>query len=192
MQDSISRISLSKTTSAGFTLIELLVVIVILGILAAVVLVLVDPVKRIGEARDAGRRQAIGQIRVALDEYYTKHGYFPDPNMDASRGGWDDSDIAPFIATLSDEGFLKKVPVDPINDSNYHFSYFRYSAGYDNCDPASGPFYVLGIRKFEGSSLWAFEEPGQKDGSWSCPGDANNGARNWGAEFAAVYGEFEK
>jgi prepilin-type N-terminal cleavage/methylation domain-containing protein len=39
----------------GFTLIELLIVIAILGILAAAILVAVDPVGRIREARDARR-----------------------------------------------------------------------------------------------------------------------------------------
>src|ERR1051325_11024395 len=39
----------------GFTLIELLIVIGIIGFLAAAVLVAVDPVKRIQDARDARR-----------------------------------------------------------------------------------------------------------------------------------------
>jgi len=50
----------------GFTLIELLIVIAIVGILAAAVLVAVDPVKRIQDARDAHRWSETNAILNAV------------------------------------------------------------------------------------------------------------------------------
>jgi len=58
---------------AGFTLIELLVVIAVLGILASVVLVAINPAERMNEARDAGRKSDVGQVSVALESYYATY-----------------------------------------------------------------------------------------------------------------------
>ncbi|MCX7928289.1 MAG: prepilin-type N-terminal cleavage/methylation domain-containing protein [Patescibacteria group bacterium] len=55
----------------GFTLIELLIVIAILGVLAVVVLVAVNPVQQLARTRDAGRKSAIGQVGRTLQAYYT-------------------------------------------------------------------------------------------------------------------------
>ena len=62
----------------GFTLIELLVVIAVLGILAAVVLVAINPTKRLQDARNAGVKSDVGQIGTALEAYYTENnGVYP-------------------------------------------------------------------------------------------------------------------
>jgi len=53
----------------GFTLIELLIVIGILGILAAIVLVAVDPAKRLRQARNARRYAEVNAILNAILNY---------------------------------------------------------------------------------------------------------------------------
>jgi prepilin-type N-terminal cleavage/methylation domain-containing protein len=61
----------------GFTLIELLIVIAILGVLAVVVLVAINPVQQLARTRDAGRKSSIGQVGRALQAYYTaRNGAF--------------------------------------------------------------------------------------------------------------------
>jgi prepilin-type N-terminal cleavage/methylation domain-containing protein len=57
----------------GFTLLELLVVMAILGILAVVVFVGINPAQRQAQARDTGRISAIAQMGRALQAYYTAH-----------------------------------------------------------------------------------------------------------------------
>lgn len=57
----------------GFTLIELLIVMAILGVLAVVVLVAINPVQQLARTRDTGRKSAISQIGRALQAYYTSH-----------------------------------------------------------------------------------------------------------------------
>src|SRR3989344_7103671 len=72
---------------SAFTLIELLVVIAILGILAAAVLVAINPGKRLAQARDAQRKQDINAIANALIGYYTIVGNYPlETNCDTSYG----------------------------------------------------------------------------------------------------------
>lgn len=64
----------------GFTLIELLIVMAILGVLAVVVLVAINPVQQLARTRDAGRKSGVAQIGRALEAYYTSHSgtYVPE------------------------------------------------------------------------------------------------------------------
>ncbi|OGM33061.1 hypothetical protein A2803_03005 [Candidatus Woesebacteria bacterium RIFCSPHIGHO2_01_FULL_44_21] len=51
----------------GFTLIELLIVIAILGTLAVVVLIALNPVQQLARTRDAGRRSTVSQLGHAVE-----------------------------------------------------------------------------------------------------------------------------
>lgn len=62
----------------GFTLIELLIVIAILGVLAVVVLVAINPVQQLARTRDAGRISSVSQLGHAIESYFTSHdGDYP-------------------------------------------------------------------------------------------------------------------
>ena len=94
-----------KKIFGGFTLIELLIVIAILGILAAAVLVAVNPAKRQRQARDSARKSDVGQIATALQAYFTTPGQGLYP---VSMG----------ILTAS--GDLKQIPSGPTGEAyNY-------------------------------------------------------------------------
>jgi len=96
----------------GFTLIELLIVIAILGILAAAVLVAVNPAKRQRQARDSARKNDIGQMATALQAYYTTPGLGKYPAS---------------LATLTTTGDLKMEPKDPTGGT-YSYTFNSASA----------------------------------------------------------------
>jgi prepilin-type N-terminal cleavage/methylation domain-containing protein len=67
-----------KKNNKGFTLIELLVVIGVIAILAAIVLVAVNPARNFAQARDTQRRNDIYQILNAIYQYsVSNEGNFP-------------------------------------------------------------------------------------------------------------------
>ena len=100
----------------GFTLIELLIVIAILGILAAAVLVAINPQKRTRQARDAGRKNDIGSLATELQAYYTTPGQGVYPNGQGCGA------TAPGLVTLTTAGGLKNVPTDPLTAQNYCYT----------------------------------------------------------------------
>mgnify|MGYP001588611184 CR=1 FL=1 len=96
---------LTTNAKRGFTLIELLIVIAILGILAAAVLVAVNPAKRQNQAKDANIKADIASIATALQAYYTSPGAGTYP-VDT--------------ATLVTNQDLKQLPAHP-NGSAYTY-----------------------------------------------------------------------
>lgn len=63
--------SKSSESPKGFTLIELLIVIAVVGVLAAAVLIALNPIEQFKRARDAGLKEAISTIGRQLQGNYT-------------------------------------------------------------------------------------------------------------------------
>ncbi|MCL4387396.1 type II secretion system GspH family protein, partial [Patescibacteria group bacterium] len=121
---------MSSKLQKGFTLIELLVVIAVLGIMAAIVMVAINPGEQLARGRDASRKQIMGQVIKAAQSYSVVKGQYP-----AVR-------VATWINDLTSLGELKTVPASP--SANQSFSvctaapqsgicYYPYypSSGYD-------------------------------------------------------------
>jgi len=62
-------------TQKGFTIVELLIVIVVIGILAAIVIVAFNGVQQ--RARDAERTSEIKTIQKKLEVFKAENGYYP-------------------------------------------------------------------------------------------------------------------
>src|SRR3990167_3080462 len=66
---------LKKTAARGFTIVELLIVIVVIGILAALVVVTYSGIQQ--KARDTERKTDINALHGQLEAYQAQNGKYP-------------------------------------------------------------------------------------------------------------------
>jgi prepilin-type N-terminal cleavage/methylation domain-containing protein len=128
----------AKKKQAGFTLIELLIVIVVIGILAGILVMIIDVQEYQAQARDARRMNDILSVQTALiDSLASQEISLTDTSgcVDCtSHTGSDDIHGNGWVKfnDISGRGLIdiiQNLPVDPINDDTYHFEY--YSDGID-------------------------------------------------------------
>ena len=120
----------------GFTLVELLIVIGILGILAAAVVVVLQPAELLAQARDQQRVQDLSGLNSALvlyvvsttaptfgeTAYHSQGVVGADTCGDTAAvdaTGW----VTVNFSTLTGGSPLTALPVDPVNDTTYYYCY---------------------------------------------------------------------
>lgn len=133
------------TLRKGFTLIELLVVIGIIGILAAIVVIAVNPGRQFAQARDTQRRSDLLGITNAVYQFAAEHdGTLPDTDGDDQTSNFPTtatcigSDVACFnLGVATDEAgtevvvptYIAEIPVDPSTGDSTNTGYTIFVNG---------------------------------------------------------------
>ncbi len=102
--------------SKGFTLIEILIVIGIIGILAGIVLVAINPARQFKQANNAQRESNVAAILNAIGQYTIDNkGAYPDEiqNDEDAISGQSGDDAANLCDILVPK-YLPAIPVDPL------------------------------------------------------------------------------
>ena len=118
----------------GFTLIELLVVISIIGVLTTLVVVNYQSARE--RARDAQRKGDFRELKTALRLYYNDFQGYPAANAGTMIAcGADGANPIPCSWgeqwKLEDTVYMGRLPVDPLNISDYVYSYTQTGSGED-------------------------------------------------------------
>jgi len=101
-----------RVVNSGFTLIELIVVIAVLGILATIVVSVINPAEQFARGRDAGRKTATAQLFHAMQAYYASHAgqYYDNYTVSQSGSTWIDSSIGTGATGTRD---VSSAPIEP-------------------------------------------------------------------------------
>ncbi len=93
---STARASEPGCGNAGFTLMEMVIVLAIIGVLAAIIAPSV--ISALTRAREAALMQDLKIMRKLIDDYYSDKDTYP-----------------PSLKALTDQGYLRAIPGDPLN-----------------------------------------------------------------------------
>jgi type IV pilus assembly protein PilA len=120
-----------RLSRRGFTLIELLLVIGIIAILAAIVIVAINPTKQLGQARNAQRRSDVNTILNAVYQYSIDHNGSMPGSLSATATDICRTTGTPVCTGLVDlsvltSSYVVAMPVDPqapdANTTGYQIS----------------------------------------------------------------------
>ncbi len=119
----------------GFTLIELLLVIGIIAILAAIVIVAINPTKQLGDARNAQRRADVNTILNAVYQYsIDNNGNLPTSITTSSKiickSGVDvDCDADGISLNVLTGSYIVGLPADPQSATATGTNYTIFKSG---------------------------------------------------------------
>jgi len=113
-----------QTNHNGFTLLEILLVIGIIGILAAIVIIAINPGRSLAKSRDLQRKVGITEINKGLEQYYIDNNQYPPTitsslksicvtGSSATSSGFSCGDLNQVDLSMLVPTYLPSIPVDP-------------------------------------------------------------------------------
>jgi uncharacterized protein (TIGR02145 family)/prepilin-type N-terminal cleavage/methylation domain-containing protein len=144
----------------GFTLIELLIVIGIIAILAAGVIVAINPGRQFAQSRDATRRSHINTLNNGLVSYQvSNNGNLTELSLPTEPTEICNTNLTSptctsliVLSDLVDEGHINQLPVDPqgsASETEDGTGYFISDDGSLVAENAEGSFIAIGITETE-------------------------------------------
>ena len=98
-------------TQKGVTILELVIAIFILMMLIPAIILIANPAEHKAKARDDKRFSDLSVLESAINHFHMDNDRYPELNE------------------LSE--YISKIPVDPINDSTYQYTYAHTDSGYE-------------------------------------------------------------
>lgn len=118
MKKYFSSLTSDFSIQKGFTLVEMLIVLGIVGVVATMLIVGINPLDQIRKSSDADRKSDIAQLQKALELYYQDNGSYPASSADyklyinSTTLAWGTSSWLPYMS---------KLPKDPSPSRSYQY-----------------------------------------------------------------------
>ncbi|OGH11244.1 MAG: hypothetical protein A2857_06485 [Candidatus Levybacteria bacterium RIFCSPHIGHO2_01_FULL_36_15] len=115
MPKSLSKLK-NRSKNRGFTMLELLTTLALIGIMAGVVMLSIDPVTQQQKGWDAKRKSDLGQVQRALEMYYQDYNRYPASGTFTFGSAWN-----PYISMVPPDPHAKTYIywVDATNFQSY-------------------------------------------------------------------------
>lgn len=128
----------------GFTLIEVLLVVAIIGLLAAIVILAINPGKQLGDSRNSQRKADINTILNAVYQYYVDENELPSTVSAAETeicktNASSCTSLIDLSVLTTDEKYLTSMPTDPTGVSTNGTGY-RIKKSSNNRVTVNAPF----------------------------------------------------
>lgn len=109
----------NQSSQQGFTLIELLVVIGVIAVLAAIVLIAINPAKQFREANDSQRRSNVNAILNAIGQYTVDtKGSLPGGIPTGSANADNIADGGADLCAALVPTYIPALPIDPTTSTD--------------------------------------------------------------------------
>lgn len=124
--------------SNGVSIVEIGIVVFILSLIILSSILIINPAEQRQRAKDEKRLSDISTLDRAINEFNIDNESYPDQSdvlrvsyllplgnegpLENSSTGWIQQDLSTY---------LQKLPTDPVNDSQFFYSYQRDSNGYE-------------------------------------------------------------
>lgn len=108
----------------GFTLLEVLLVIAAIGILAAIVIVAINPNRQLSQVRDTERQSDVNALSKAMEQYLIDHGEYPAGITNQYQPVCNEAITTDCVDLSGDlvSTYLAGVPEDPDPSSPYYIA----------------------------------------------------------------------
>jgi general secretion pathway protein G len=103
----------------GFTLMEMLIVVAIIGIIAGIAVAQLRQTPQ--KAKEAVLKEDLFTLRDVIDQYFADKGKYPDS-----------------LQALVDDGYMRKIPIDPFTGSDQSWSIEHAEASDTDPDASAG------------------------------------------------------